>query len=86
MLFRIGGVTHADPAKHSWYPVVHRWSVTPVRGRPRLLRHRSRQTLTTADAVVAPCREVRDSLSDRFDAIARDVRAFHEDRKAEAGK
>lgn len=39
-----------------------------------------------AEAVVAPCREVSDNLSDRFDAIARDVRAFHEDRKAEVGK
>ncbi|WP_430473730.1 HD domain-containing protein [Thalassospira lucentensis] len=38
-----------------------------------------------AEAVVAPCREVSDGLSDRFDAIARDVRAFHEDQKAEAG-
>ncbi|MEQ9347170.1 MAG: HD domain-containing protein [Thalassospira sp.] len=38
-----------------------------------------------AEAVVAPCREVSDGLSDRFDAIARDVRAFHEDQKVEAG-
>lgn len=30
-----------------------------------------------AEAVVAPCRAVSNGLSDRFDAIARDVRAFH---------
>jgi len=39
-----------------------------------------------AEAVIAPCREVSDGLSARFDAIARDVRAFHEDRELAAGK
>lgn len=41
-----------------------------------------------AEAVVAPCRVISNSLSDRFDAISRDVRAFHaqeEQQKAEAG-
>jgi (p)ppGpp synthase/HD superfamily hydrolase len=31
-----------------------------------------------AEAVVAPCRTVCDCLSDRFDAISRDVRAWHD--------
>jgi hypothetical protein len=34
-----------------------------------------------AEAVIAPCREVSDGLSARFDAIARDVRAVHSDDK-----
>lgn len=38
-----------------------------------------------AEAVVAPCREASGGLSDRFDAIARDVRGFHEDQKEKAG-
>lgn len=39
-----------------------------------------------AEAVVAPCRMVSTRLSDRFDAIARDVRAFHEDQNILAAK
>lgn len=48
-----------------------------------------RQILTYVDwaeAVIAPCREVSDNLSDRFDAIARDVRIFHQNELKEAGK
>ena len=37
-----------------------------------------------AEAVIAPCRAVSSGLSDRFDAIARDVRAWHTE-KEEAG-
>jgi hypothetical protein len=39
-----------------------------------------------AEAVIAPCREVSEGLSERFDAIARDVRIFHQNELKEAGK